>query len=894
MVEKSYTLPEKFSELVKQFPTRTIMQMKTAGGYSKFAYKDIYRISQSVAYWLHKAGLKKSDKVAIVLENRPEWSAIYFAIMFAGCIAVPLDPQSTKADIKYFLQNSKSKVVFTSKQFYSLFPKLSLLKIITLDNKIFAAQSPTTIAIKVSPKDIASILYTSGTTGKPKGVMLTHENFYANFQSINKLKIFTEKGHHNILSILPLHHSFPFMVTLIVPLFTGNLITYVESLRVEEILASMRETKVTILAGVPQIFYMFYRHISDEINKLTFLYKMPLFISMELLWLLRRSSKINLSKLLLAKIHQAFGSKLTFFVSGGAKLDPEVAEFLTKIGFTILEGYGLTETAPVVTFNRYGRQKIGSVGQPIPDVKVRIINPDEHGIGEVAISGRNVMLGYYKLKEETQQVLKDNWFYSGDLGYLDKRNYLYITGRKKELIVLSGGKNITPEEVESYYSQSSFVKELCVLAIGEGTKERLAAVIVPDLDYCRKVGQVNIRGSIKWDLENLSKKYPAYKRIMDFIVVKEELPHTRLGKLKRYAIKDKYLKELEGIKAERIEEEVVISDEDLRILSGNTGKQVIKILTDREKVTREIKLDDNLEMDLAFDSLERVELAANLEKLFKIKIPGSVMSQTFSVRELVLNIEKSQRKYKKKLAAEPEIFSWGNILKTDPSNEVIAKIAIHPKWYNLIATAFISGISRLLFKFLWRLKTIDAEKLPLGKSFIYCANHNSYMDGFLIAAAAPGWLRNKLFFLGIRGIFELPIIRSVVRAIRVIPIDPGAHLIDAMQAAAYIFRHGKAICIFPEGARSIDGEVKGFKRGIGILTKELNVDLVPIYIAGSFEAWPRGQRVPRPHPIMVIFGRPYHIAELKKAGNKLGAKDDYEAIALAIREKVIDLKSRVG
>jgi len=893
MVEKLYTLPEKFSELVKQFPDKTVMQMKTAKGYSKFTYKNIYRISQSVAYSLHKFGLKKGDRVAIVLENRPEWGAIYFAIMFAGGTAVPLDPQSTKEDIKYFLYNSKAKVVFTSRQFLSLFSRLSLLKIITIDDKMFAAESSATIAVEVFPEDIASILYTSGTTGKPKGVMLTHENFYANFQSIDKLKIFTEKGYHNILSILPLHHSFPFMVTLIMPLFTQNLIAYVESLRVEEILDCMRETKVTILVGVPQIFYMFYRHISDEINKFPFLLRVPLSGSIELLWLLRKFSKINLSKLLLAKIHKAFGAKLKFFVSGGAKLDSKVAEFLTKIGFTILEGYGLTETAPVVTFNRYGKQKIGSVGQPIPDVKVKIINPDERGIGEVAISGRNVMLGYYKLEKETQQVLRDNWFYSGDLGYLDKQDYLYLTGREKELIVLSGGKNITPEEVESYYSKSRFIKELCVLAIGEREKEKLAAVIVPDFDYCRKVDQVNIRGSIKWDLENLSKKYPAYKRIMDFIIVKDDLPRTRLGKLKRFAIKDKYLKELTGVKAKEIEEEVVLSDADLRILSSEIGKQVVKTLAEKARTTKEIKLDDHLEMDLAFDSLERVELAATLEKLFKIKIPGSVMSRTFSVRELILNIEKLQKKRKKKLVTEPEIFSWSDILKTDPSDDVIAKIAIHPKWFNTIGTALISGISRLLLKFLWRLKTIDAEKLPLDKPFIYCANHNSYMDGFLVATAAPGWLRNKLFFLGIRGIFELPIIKGAVKAIRVIPVDPGAHLIDAMQAAAYVFRHGKAICIFPEGARSIDGEVKIFKKGIGILAKELDIDLVPIYISGSYEAWPRGQRIPRPHLITVIFGQPYNVAELKKAGSKLGAKDDYEAITLAIREKVIDLKSRL-
>lgn len=556
MNKKLYILPDKLKEIINQFPDKIVMQMKKEDGYLEYTYKEFYEIVQSIAHSLLEQGIKKGNRVAIVLENRPEWGMIYFSIMLAGAVAIPLDPQSGQEEIEFFLSDSESKIVFTSSKLISLFTGLtdsvpSLQKIMALDlerssEKIISFSETISVASdlkplvsipEVSPQDIASILYTSGTTGKPKGVMLTHKNFYSNFQSIDKLKLFSDKD--NILSILPLHHSFPSMVTLIIPLFSQSKITYISSLKSEELLGCMRETGVTILTGVPQLFYMFYKHIVDGIKKVPFLMKLPLLGLIEILWLVRKVTGINLAKLALSKIHRTFGKNLRFFACGGAKLNEEVARFLVKIGFTILEGYGLTETSPVVTFNPLKKQKIGSVGKVIPDVELKIAEPDEYGVGEVVIKGPNVMEGYYKQEEETRKVLKDNWFYSGDLGYLDKQEYLRLTGRKKELIVLSSGKNISPEEVESHYAKSPFIKGLCVLATGKREEEKLMAVIVPDLDYYRKVGEVNIYEMIKWDLENLSKQYPPYKRIMGFVVASEDLPQTRLGKLKRFEIKDR-------------------------------------------------------------------------------------------------------------------------------------------------------------------------------------------------------------------------------------------------------------------------------------------------------------------------------------------------------------------
>ena len=288
--------------------------------------------------------------------------------------------------------------------------------------------------------------------------------------------------------------------------------------------------------GVPQLYHLLHKAIFEKIpNPLILL---PVLKAGNLA---RKALRLNLNKILLKKLHQKFGSSLRFFASGGARLDPKVGRGLTLLGFTILEGYGLTETSPVVTFNPLKRVRIGSVGPPIPEVKIKINNPNRANIGEILIQGPNVMKGYYKKPKETLEVLKEGWFYSGDLGFIDKKGYLHLTGRSKEIIVLSSGKNIYPEEIENHYLKSPYIKEMCVLETTSAGLSSLYAVVFPNVDYFRKTREINIQGKIRWILENLSKELPSYKRIMGFAIAKEELPKTRLGKLKRYEIKAGYL-----------------------------------------------------------------------------------------------------------------------------------------------------------------------------------------------------------------------------------------------------------------------------------------------------------------------------------------------------------------
>jgi long-chain acyl-CoA synthetase len=566
---------------------------------------------------------------------------------------------------------------------------------------------------------------------------------------------------------------------------------------------------------------------------------------------------------------------LKFIACGGAKMHEYSAKIVSMMGFTVIEGYGLTETSPVVTFNPLKRQKIGSVGVVIPDVELRIANPDKNGGGEVIIKGPNVMRGYYKQEEETRKVLKQEWFYSGDLGYLDKQGYLYLSGRKKELIVLSSGKNISPEEVESYYAKSLFIKELCVLVIGE-REEKLMAVIVPDFDYFRKVGEVSIYWKIKWDLENLSKQYPAYKRIMGFIVTKDPLPRTRLGELKRGVVKEEYMNELVG-KGRRMVEKPQLT-EDLRILLSEEGNKIVQILNRQTSIGRPIQPEDHLELDLGIDSLGRVEIMVEIEKIFNIDISDSLMAHIFTVKELVRIVVK--------LISDKEIKPQEAI----PLYPSLKKIGLFPGMLAQILTVFLCGVLYGLFRIIWRLKIIGKVDLPVNERFILCPNHSSFMDGFLIAASVPAYFEKNMFLLGFRDYFEVPIIRNIIKLIRIIPIDSATRLIDAMQACAYVLNNGKAMCIFPEGARTIDGQIKEFKKGIGILVKELNVQLVPVYIRGTYEAWPRTAPFPRPYPISVIFGKPHDKEDLRKTGVKLGARNEYEAIAMGIREEVLKLK----
>lgn len=889
-----YDLFKRFEQSAKAHPDDTACQIKEGAAYQTYTYSQLHNLSLKAAAFLNQEGIEKQERVAILLENSPYWPAIYFGIMAVGATAVPIDPKLTPYEVNNVLRDSGAKILFTSEELH--LPLKDFLKNILSFKKavlypfseLTEAKAGTDLIAENKSGGIASILYTSGTTASPKGVMLTHKNFCSNFDSIAKLALIGAQD--NVLSLLPLHHSYPFMVTVLVPLLSGGRVTFLNSLKSEDLLRCLRETQATVLVGVPQLYYSLHKAIFEKLKKPSLVLSV-----LKVTGVLRKLFRLNVNKIILKKLHRNFGPSLRFFASGGARLEPKVAYELTLLGFTILEGYGLTETAPVVTFNPLCRIKFGSVGLPIPEVKIRIHNPDSEHIGEVLIQGPNVMKGYYKKPKETAEVLKDGWFYSGDLGYTDRDGYIHLTGRSKEVIVLSSGKNIYPEEIEAHYLKSPYIKEICVLETTSGGLSSLHALVFPNIEYFRKTKEVNIQGKIRWLLENLSKELPSYKRIMGFTIAREELPRTRLGKLKRYEIKAGQLKQPPAkIKGQPRETLAAGREEPGRpgplppsSVSASGANELLEFLSQELKM--KVGIDDHLELDLGIDSLRRVELAIALEKKFNINVPDTGFSEIFTVRELFAKIAQLLKPGRGEMQVTQVQPTWSQIIQERPAAEILDKINLNPGAPDKAFSFIILNFFNLLFRTFWLLRIKGRENLPIHKPFIICPNHASYLDGFIVAASSHMKSEINLFFLGYSGYFLHPLIKWAVKIARLIAIDPAVNLTDAMQAAAYVLRNNKSLCIFPEGERSIDGEVKEFKKGVGILIRETGAPVIPCYIQGSHPAWPRGKFLPRPYPIKIIFGKACAGEELKEAGLKYHPHDDYEAIALGLREKVIGL-----
>jgi len=855
----------------------------------EYTYGQLYGHSLAVARWLQAQGVEKGERVAILLENRPEWPMCYFGVLLAGAVAVPLDPVSRWDHIRYALEQTGARVIFTfpkapldQLQGVSFLEKVVVVgetgevggKIINFPAVLESSPGGAGLPV-VRPEDLASIIYTSGTTGIPKGVMLTHRNFAANCRGIAQLEAI--RPGDNFLSILPLHHAFPFTATLLLPLFSRAKITYLDTLKAEAILKCLKEQGVTILVLTPQVLQHFYQGMARQLQKIPWPVLPLLLAYLNFSRRLAQLLGINPARPLLRKFRSALGEQFRFFVSGGAKLPESLGENLARLGFMVLEGYGLTETAPVVTINPPAAPRLGSAGRPLAGVAVKILNPDADGVGEVLIRGDNVMAGYYQNEAATREVIEDGWFHSGDLGCLDQDGYLFIRGRIKDIIVLASGKNVSGEEVGQHYLQAPSVKEIFVTA--DAQEEKLAAVVVPDLDFFRKIGEADIYGRVKWDLEFLSRSLEPYQRVRDFVLVNEELPKTRLGKVKRHEALRLY-QERAG---KRYEEKKLAAAAGL----SPVGKIVVEILA-RHLGDPRISLDDHLEMDLGIDSLGMVQLLAALESRFNLAIRDDEFTGLFTVRELIGFIEGKNPA----AGLEPgeEIGAWDSILMTDPSPALLQRIGRAGGLAARMATQGLLAIMGLWFKWMFDLKVYGWEQLE-GRGYILCPNHASYLDGFLIAYAMPGSLRFRLFSLGYSRYFDVPVVRDLSKLIRIIPVDSARNVVAAMQVSSYILRHGQILCVFPEGARSPSGEVGGFKKGAAILAKELNVKLVPVYIQGSFDAWPTGAALPRAHPIRVVCGREFSWQELKERGLQVEPEaSDYDAVSLGLRQEVLRLK----
>ncbi len=872
------SLSAKFKENALKSPGHTAIQYKKDGKWNKISYGELNNRIEFFAARLLKRGVKKGDRVAIILENGPEWPVLFFATISIGAIAVPINPEASAETIENILRDSGSGIVFR-------IDSMGLAGPAGLSPRDQARGVGRDSRDNASRDDTACILYTSGTTDRPKGVMLSHGNLLSNAESLHKLKILT--GKDSVVSILPLHHAYSLTTTMILPLLSGAVIVYPGSVTGDAITEAMREVNPTLFMGVPRIFYAFHEKITEQLKKIPFPFNLLFNAASACLHGIRNKTGINLSRYLFFGIHRKFGKSFRLFISGGAKLGTGAAADLFRFGFTVLEGYGLTETSPVLTFNPLKNTKIGSAGVPVPGVEINIRGKNKEGIGEVAARGPNIMKGYYKRPDLTAEAIKGGWFRTGDLGYIDKDGYLFLTGRSKDVIVMSSGLNIYPDDIEEAYEKAPPVREICVFEVprkaGREENQGLWAVVVPDIGYFRDNNEMNLKEVVKANIEMISRRLPAHKRIMGFTVTLDDLPRTVLGKVKRYAVREAYLSKItekDNLAAKR-----ELTEDEKKLMKKPVSEKIANYLK-KETGVGCVSPRDTLELDLGIDSLKRIEIAAALGKIFRTKIDDEFIWRAFTVKDLIGAVEASLSGEAKDAPfpegeKPPGPAGWSNILGASLKKENKEKIDLCPGLSARILSLFFDLTFGFTLKTFFNLKADGLENIPDNGPYIIFANHTSYFDPLIIAAALSMRQRLDLFFIGFKAFFDLPVIRGLIAAGRLIPLDFTAHFLEALRSCYYILENGKNLCIFPEGMRSFNTNVCEFKKGFGILARETGAKLLPVYIEGAFEAWPRTAVMPKRHPIRVIFGKPLNAAKLLKKGREMGAGDDYTAICAA-------------
>lgn len=880
------TIPEKFLSVAGAYPHNTLFH-SFRGGWETITYKAFADEVSVTASYLVRMGLKKGDRAAIIGENSPGWCSAYLSILTAGGVAVPMDSQLGAGGIQNLLYNSGSKIIFHSRmteaavktaaeRLSELYQPMKLIALYTPELHSLAvtgeaAKFPVSFPGSAA-EEIASIIYTSGTTGKPKGVMLTHHNFCSDAEALIRAGIVNHGD--NVLSILPLHHTYAFMCTFLVPVFLGASITYPVSLKGPDLLSAIKERGVSILVGVPQLLGLLRNRIMEKISDLPGPMSFLLLKIHGISRFCREKFNINIGSFIFSSVHKGFGPQFRFFTSGGARLDPSIMKDLEALGFTVLEGYGLTETSPVLTFNPVSLRKPGSAGKSLPSVTIRIMDPSDTGEGEIEVKGPMVMKGYYGDEPATAAVIMDGWFRTGDRGRVDRDGYLFITGRSKEVIVLSSGKNIYPEDVEKLYLGPPLIKEICILgAESEGTTEALHAVIVPDFEYAKQAGITNIQEAIKWELNKLSGKIPSYMRVTGYSISKTPLPRTPLGKLRRFMIKGN-INRPSPENAMAIEESPAVDE-----TSQLTLNAVRQFARDRQR----INADDNLELDLGLDSLSKIELVASLEKTFSIKLPENFLSNIYTVGELTEKIRASKAGG---FSAEAVgRMSWKNILAAEPAE----KIGFDESDILLLLLFLIHTFLKLICKLFFRLETRGRQNIPAGRNYVLTPNHTSYLDGFVLILSLPFSYFRHIYTLGLRDFFTGTVKGWLAKISHVIPIDSTSFLNKALQTSAYVLRNGFSLSVFPEGGRSVGGDLMEFKKGVGILAIEAGVPVVPVYIEGAVDALPRSAFWPRPKKITVTFGSPLLASDIDFS-KKPADMDNYQYFANLLRERVLGLK----
>lgn len=534
------------------------LSMKKETGYWTISYGELREHVRALATAILAQGIGKGDRVGLISENRSEWVITYLAVTSAGGVIVPYDILLKTEELAALVRASGARLIFTSAEYLEKVKKAAagIVKDLVLFEDTFfslvekgrgllSAGDLGYARAQVAPDDLAAVIFTSGTTGTPKGVMLSHRNLVENGDGV---QMTTPLGPgDNWIIVLPFHHTYPTSLGIFTPLLSYGRITCVPSMKTNILIGIMKDTGATCVPAMPLLIEKIYKGILANVKAKGLVVRVVFRFLFVLSMFSFKVLHVRLGKLLFKSVSRELGvSKLRFFVSGGGPIAKDVIDGMEALGLVTFQGYGLTETSPVISTTCPAHNRPGSVGLPLTNVEVRIDAPDHNGNGEILARGSNVMLGYYGMPEKTREVIDEQgWLHTGDIGKLDEEGYLYITGRLKNIIVTKGGKNIYPEEIEDLLRASPLLSEVVVVGkLDSEGGEYPHAIIYPDPEVLaamqpgKRLTDDETRGIVRAEIQKCASGAARYKIPQSFELSPVELPKTSMRKVKRYLFAD--------------------------------------------------------------------------------------------------------------------------------------------------------------------------------------------------------------------------------------------------------------------------------------------------------------------------------------------------------------------
>lgn len=827
------------------------------------SYAEIGARALSLAGALCAHGVKPGDTVLLFGPNGHDWVVARLALGALGAIAAALDDLTTDEELKVLVPDSGARLAFCAAAHA---PRLAAvdpaLTLVTLDPAEglprwtdWAAGAQAELP-PIRPDDPMMLVTTSGTTGRPKSFLLTHANVLHNVRALAVQGIVTRED--RALLPLPLHHVYPLTVGILTPFALGTTVVLPESVTGPHLVAALKEARCTVMVAVPRLYAALLNGLMARIAQQTWLKRRVFKALFAVSLLLRRRLGLRVGRRLFGSIHRTLAPDLWLMASGGAAFEAELIWPLEALGWQVLSGWGLAETASILTNNHKNKARIGTEGWPLPGVELRVAEADEKGVGELQCRGPSVFAGYRDNPEANKAAFTaDGWFRTGDLGFIDADRYVHIVGRVKEMIVLGGGKNVFPEELEKHYGADPAIREIAVLE----RSGALVALVVPDEPAIAASGSPRIEDAVRVALGTAAQRLPSHQRLAGYAITREALPRTRLGKVQRFRLPALY----EAAKAGRTASAATMTEEERALLAEPTARAMWDLLAARFPGTL-VAPSQSPQLDLGVDSLGWVEITLEAESRLGLRFSEEDWGAIGTVRDILDLAVTRAREGATARVPEPPDLAW-----LEP-----------PSAAHALAARLLAGLNRLLCAVLFRLRVSGREHLPDGP-VIVAVNHLSDIDPAIMAAALPQHALARIRWSGERSrLFVSRAGRFLARAARIFPVDerqPATTLAYAREALA----RGDCLVWFPESWRSPDGTIQRFLPGIGELVRATGVPVVPARIVGTFEAMPRTARFPKPHPVRVTFGPPIPAATLTEGAATA------QAVAGRIREAVAAL-----